>query len=60
MEDNCNTGLCLGLGTQGYTPKKKKKQVGSLNLPFELCTKLSRDDDDDYHNSSVNDNAERN
>ncbi|KAF7837982.1 homeobox-leucine zipper protein HAT22-like [Senna tora] len=57
MEDNCNTGLCLGLGMEGYTPKNKKHhQVGLLNLSFELCPKLNRDDDD--HNSS-NDNCRK-
>ncbi|XP_061361814.1 homeobox-leucine zipper protein HOX17-like [Gastrolobium bilobum] len=40
-DDECITGLCLGLGMGGHVPKKEKQKVNKPMAPlaFELCPK---------------------
>ncbi|KAK7329086.1 hypothetical protein VNO77_23232 [Canavalia gladiata] len=51
MEDDeaCITTLSLGLGIEGYVPKKEKQKVNNpLDLTFELCPKGEAIDEDQH------------
>ncbi|CAL0330314.1 unnamed protein product [Lupinus luteus] len=58
-DEECITGLCLGLGIGGYVPKKDEKQrvKNSVELAFELCPKgeannVSHDNSKDRNRST--------